>query len=363
MTIEKRCPVSYQLPEIPSPVVAQKGNIISGFSFSGKHSILNDTQAVFKPDSILNKNRKFDITEKDLEIITKDYLSWLNEPLYLVFQNSEGKTEFHKAMKRGNAVYSYKLEKRIEKSTKDLKRKGFSRLILRNISRKYFTNVLFLTLTFNPKAQLNNRHKSWKSIQHYFDLYTISLRQRFGKIWILKSVQSTKNGYPHIHALLICEKPFECFYHNGQYRVKEKRKFEKNWFSFVDVVVPINFQAVKTYITRDLCKNFLRKVKTPQDYLSLSLMWLYEMRSVSISGDKILHDLISAFSLIQITLTDQINEIKQKHNSKFLGLTLVYLIGGKPPPNSFTLELDDEKYSELISNLIKPQVVIDYEQV
>lgn len=329
-----------------------------------------------KINSKIRKNlwKQRDFTASELDLLVREFKIWLNEYLLLQFDNlTDGTIDFFKAAKRGNSIYRGIIKEKLNQRTEFFDDPNFDKLMLREKKAEpgfragLKSNVLFLTLSWNPNIFLGSRKKAWLSIEYFYNKFITRFRKKYGKTWVLKGVESTKAGYPHIHILAICEKSFETFKHRSQptkenpeytitYRVKEKRKISKFWNSFVDILVPSNVQAVRDYVLKDIIKQYDRgEHKSQQDFLSLALCWLFNKQSYSISCSSA--DLISE-RIIQ-TMVERILNSNPEKQLIYRGLVVVdfsfpYLKrqGNKPPPNSFRVKLSQDKCDSLSQHRI-----------
>jgi len=317
-----------------------------------------------------------ELTKDILKEIVEAYKKWVNEPLYLCFTNEEGEYEFHLASKRGNKVYRYKLFKRIDELFKTLDTPEFKKLLLRKEGRKWYSNILFVTLTWNPKK--TSRHMAWRIVSKKYNRFITAFRQRYGKVWAMRSFEAFKKdeespayGYPHIHILMICEHAFEAEQDKkGVWRIKIKKRFVdgyqplekmKLWFSYFDIKIPVSLQKMKDYLTKDMFKQYLHKWKTDKDLLSLSLGWFFRHRAIAISGEQLLTDLKNALSITQISGIYQIKEILQNNKKlTFIGLVCIDF-GGDPPPNFIKKKLNPEEEVTFELNVFIPRRKIDDE--
>lgn len=289
-----------------------------------------------------------DITPDEFEYLRCCFKLWVNSPLYLTFYNpTTEKYECHKAMKRGNSVYQYKLRKRIDECSK-----FFSpELLVRQENRIFVSNVLFVSLTWDTKLYNSNRVKAWENVATEYNLFITKMRQKYGDLWVFRTIESTEKGYPHIHLLIVAKNPFEVFYYNGEYRAKEKDIMAEFWASFIDVKAPYNLKSMKNYLTKDLFKQIY--MDTPQDTLSLAMNWLFRKRAYAISKGKFFNDLIKALSVIQISLADQIKEIKAS-GLIFCGFVEISSYRGTPPPDKIVCGLSKGDFDSLFTNICKP---------
>jgi hypothetical protein len=291
---------------------------------------------------------RVDIKEDEFDYLRACFQLWVNSPLYITFYNSKtNKFEWHKAMKRGNEVYAYKLRKRIDYCSTFFN----PGLLVRLDQHKFVSNVLFVSLTWNTNLYGSNRVKAWENVTPEYNKFITQLRQRFGDLWVFRTLEATEKGYPHIHLLIVAKKPFEVFLHKGEYRAKAKNKIAECWSSFVDVKAPYNLKSMKNYLTKDLFKQVY--MKTPKDTLSLAFNWLFRKRAYAISSGNFFNDLINGLSIIQMNLATQIKEICSK-DVVFCGFVTIRGYRGTPPPDQFTCELSKEDFDSLFNTIIKP---------
>lgn len=318
--------------------------------------------------------RAADFRDSCLTCLRNQYEEWLHQQLYLVFySDKERRYVFKRAAKRGNSVYRKIIKRRIEQQTKFLDSKKFRCIVEQD--RKKKTKTLFVTLTWNPEIFLGSRKDAWMHLEFYYNRFISAFRKRYGKCWVLKGVQSTQLGYPHIHLLIIMKNyEFGVFQHisaDGKktFRVDKNVKhggIDTLWQSFIDVEVPVNAKAVKAYIVKDLIKSYNRmgEQRTAQDWLTLALCWVLRMKSYSISG-------FDGADLIEVGITqtqvDEILELNPEKRLIFLGLTILGCALGHPPPESFEIELSEAKRNELEHNWVrknnaqsKPEVQYGY---
>lgn len=195
-----------------------------------------------------------------------------------------------KCSKRGNDVYHARVQERISE-IKMILNDDFDFSNQRNFRTKF----LLITLTNNQQI---DKCDCWKTeLSKSWNKYITSLREKYGKISVIRTYESTQAGYPHIHALLYFHtKEFMTFKHDNKIRISEKGQFE-NWdMGFVDVLGVKNFKAVYFY-----CLKYVLKRSAPQTTLTegsdptLAYCWLFRKRAFAISGDFVvkLRDLIT----------------------------------------------------------------------
>ena len=310
------------------------------------------------------RNQK-DFTPGEINSLITEFKKWVHEPLFLTFYNEE-KNEFcfHRAAKRGNSIYRRLIKEKLKQRTEFFEDPRFEKLLLREEDvpgyrkKKLISNTLFLTLTWNPNIFFWSKKRAWLSLEYFYNKFITRFRKKYGRCWVLKGVESTKLGFPHIHLLLICKNSFDVFVHKNKdtgkktYRIKEKPNIAKSWNSHIDILVPSNVQSVRNYVVKDILSQYdkTEKRRTTQDFLSLALCWLFRKQSYAISGFS--HDLITE-RLIQ-TQIDKILSSNQAEDMIYCGIVKIefsipYLKQhkGKPPPDIFSVSLAEEKKDSL----------------
>jgi len=294
----------------------------------------------------------YSLTENDLFGLITQYKRWLKESSYLCLYNTE-KDEFLfvQSKKRGNDAYCYLLKERLDGALSWMDDKSITKdIVVRKKRHKYICNAFFLTLTFNPSHILNNLSYSWRTINYHYAKFITKLRQHFGKIYAIKTIQSHCNGYPHIHLVIITEKTFNVIYHfkSKSYRLKSYKELSeiKGLWScgFLDIkgITAKTKQNnedeydVKNYIFKDLLKSHLRKDKYRdlKDDLTLSLNWLFRKRSFSISGRGVLNEILRSITKrtdLIITMTNLKVFDVDFSGYEYVGIITIHFEGKDPP--------------------------------
>jgi hypothetical protein len=326
---------------------------------------------------IMNSN--IDLTPEDLLQIQSEFKEWGKIKNYGMFYNIEtGVTHFREFAKRGNSKYRKVLMAKILSLFEFMKNPEFMEdFFIRTIFsmqksedgfyRKKgvtYSNVFFTTLTTDPKLYYNNKKKAWLSESKEINLFLTNIRHHYGKIEYVSVVESTKQGYPHNHLILIFKTPQEIFFYVGidkdgneeaKWRMQEKSNFAKFWKSpIVDVFAPETPEEVLNYLFKDMFKGTLRTGtnRTSQDNLTMALQWIFRKQAYSNSSFSekgfLGKYLPSPTDLTKecITQTDLREEIElfSDGNYIFLGVTaLKWKEGYNPPdniPNNFQLKLN-----------------------
>lgn len=323
--------------------------------------------------------RVINFNEEHLDYLVENFKKWYSIPTYLTFENDEG-LFYGLASKRGNKIYQYFLNKKLEQDLSFMRCKKFNEIILRNkkgFRNKKVSNCVFITLTCDPKKYNNSRSVAWLNFQHDYNIFITRLRKKYGKCWVMKSVESTEKGFPHIHLLIITQKEVDVFpYKNKEgfieYRVEEKREIEKYWPSNIDMIIPnpskmessdcVDF--MKDYIFKDMLKAYsYRKNKRRREVLTLAIGWLFGGRCYSVSRWNRSSDLINDTSVTQ-TQIKEIIESEPEKNYKFVGLTDFYFGDGEgPPPIKMEIKKSDPNYEDYLNAIYnKKREILEVEK-
>lgn len=220
------------------------------------------------------------------------YDQWVKQDEYMLFcKELEDFRHVYKAVKcskRGNDVYQWRIEKRFAELDGLAEQLGNDKIFGIG-DYKPQTNVLFMTFSYNRKRKSESR--AWDDVGKEFDECTRKIRDRFGKISVLRAWESYKSGYPHVHAVVIFhEAQFDVFEHANSenkttYRIQQKDEFESMWHggeSFVDIMAVSSLGGAVRYITK-----YLRKTHgyDSSRNLTQAMMWLHRKRSFSMSDD------------------------------------------------------------------------------
>lgn len=242
-----------------------------------------------------------------VNFVQKRYLEWVSQDEYLVLgecDSLQGFQEFVavKASKRGNDVYSKRIKDRMD-PLMDLPDIRF--FDWNDRSSRHRTRAMFVTLTYDPKGITIGR--AWDQVGNDYNRWTSALRGRYGACSILRVWESQRNGYPHIHAIVLFQDTeFTAFHHgsdlgDGAWRIQGKRDMESLWpHGFTDIEALSSTRGGMHYIVKYLGK--LHQISDPglkdpggdpglsglvsrASVLTLSLMWAFRKRAFSVSGD------------------------------------------------------------------------------
>jgi len=361
------------------PIVCHNGfNLCPGRGRGGKgrqksSSQLSDSEykepfSVTEPDSYLIPARKEFITQlyqinrssparnSILDNLLEYYLEWRNTKTYLVFREELigpklSIIEHYRAVlasKRGNEVYQWRLKNRI----KDLKNLFPSTDLTNSAHSLSRSKILYITLTYSGHNQMPIG-ESWDSrISKDFHRFTARLRRKYGRIAIIRCFSAHKDGYPHIHMLILFEDTEWRikYYHEAwclQY-YSTKKKIQKMWgCGNIDIKAITNpkkgVNRIARYILGDQKNNVL-------DDLSLALSWLFRKRSFSISDpDLIRQCIIETTKSVKIQVDLNLDPIlSQFYHIRLIGIVnIAYL--DRPPPFSINLNKSEKLKSCVLS--------------
>ena len=219
------------------------------------------------------------------------YQEWRDTPEYFVITDIHPRTfrrtfKAYKCAKRGNDVYNFRQNQRFRELDRISEDYGAERIFDINASKPK-TSLLFVTLTYDTK--LCDRVSAWYNISEDWNRYISAIRKKFGKVHVFRVLESSKKGYPHIHALMLFDTAsFDVFEHwnkkklKSQYRIQQKNQFSKYWHSNVDVLAVNSIRGSIWYLSK-----YLRKVHSGElrNDWALANMWVFKKRSYSLSGD------------------------------------------------------------------------------
>ena len=283
--------------------------------------------------SCVSDGETFD--DNDVQFIKDQYKLWMDEDVFIACQDqATGEKVFFRGPKRGNSVYAGQITKRINEQTAFLEEDWFRQNYpVRVEDHQHKTNVLHVTLTWNPKVSLGSQRRAWNSISYYYNKFITSFREKFGESFVLRTYESFENGFPHVHMLIITNRSFDSFKHNGTWRVEEKEEIADLWHSNVDVKSVDSAKKVRDYILKDMTKSFRRKQdnKDKQDWLTLSMNWFFGKQSFAVSNpDNFFSTDLITESITQSRFADFFARI-EKMNLKYEGLIHIFFSDSSPP--------------------------------
>ena len=188
------------------------------------------------------------------------------------------------------------------------------------------------------------------------NLFLSNIRKKYGKILEARTWESTKNGYPHIHLLLLFkDHRFTVIKHydnkKGDYTYRipyhEKKEISRHWHSNIDIEVVNSIQGgvkeLTKYITKDLCSK--------KGDITNAMIWYFQKQSYHISKGLVEEITGKDLDLDPPVATDLINQMCNSNQEKleweFLGILRGKQLGfckeiwtfdmNKPPPSVLDL--------------------------
>jgi len=235
------------------------------------------------------------------------YREWVQQTEYLIMGRYDPLLGFDKfkavkAAKRGNDVYNRRIRERFSEVMRLPNVNFFN---YKDRSGRHQTRAIFTTLTYDPKDL--SIGEAWDSVGVHYNLFMANIRRQYGPVSVLRVWEAQKNGYPHIHAIMLFEDhDFNAFHYNGAWRVAEKHDIEDHWgHGFSDVEALASLKGGLAYIAKYLGKvhglgggydgidaGAINEAEDPTlsslvsrgSVYTLSLMWLFRRRAFSVSG-------------------------------------------------------------------------------
>jgi len=229
-----------------------------------------------------------DKTEKPLKDIVTEYLEWVKNDQYLIFQQ----TKFHSPTryfaslvpKRGNKKYAHRIKQRFRELSFPFEHQKQK---TKNISETT-TNVLFITLTYD-QSQCHFQ-TSWDAISYYWNKFMANIRKQFGRVLYVRCFESLQNGYAHIHALLYFQdQTFLTFLKWSHKKSKHLwripfpivEKIRRYWHSFIDIQGMIHLSDGFKYLGKYISKSSDLSEKAEK---TLALTWKFHKRTFSLGS-------------------------------------------------------------------------------
>lgn len=210
--------------------------------------------------------------------VTAEYEEWCARPISLVF--SHGERVFERlASKRGNSIYEWNMRAKL-----DALASAISPLVKVKGST---TNAVFVTLT-DPHT--GPAPEAWLSLGERWNRLLAALTKRHGRPVFIRSWESTKRGYPHVHAILVF--PNETFKtqlrwsdRDRQYvtRVNGTRAWKRYWLGHMDVRGVESPQRATWYLSKEILKYETGVHAGDKGRLTLAILWASGRRSFSCS--------------------------------------------------------------------------------
>ena len=258
-----------------------------------------------------------------LSIITKNYILWLKDDRYILFQNNEtGKYILLPAAKRGNLVYANRVKHRFDSLKFSLPNQTFFNPDYSERCARS-TPLILTTLTYDPSRYTIG--EAWDNLPADYNRCMAMLRKSFPgvKIGTLRGNEAHKSGYPHMHVLIAFDTPLPVVRHNNRsgkttwrltYDLKEK--IARCWNpGYVDILAMPTTSSAIDYVSKYIVKGLtvpLDSLEYPdfdnKVLVALAVQWAKGMRAFSFSKlfisnlggrlDKILHNSNSDYTYI-----------------------------------------------------------------
>jgi len=134
----------------------------------------------------------------------------------------------------------------------------------------WMCNVVFLTLTYDPSKY--TIPEAWRDLRRRFRRTRKYFSRHYGIRVALGVVEVHESLYPHLHMVILLERPAPVFYHKGLVRFSEKKtKWDRALAKegFIDAVAPRNPREVSSYLSKYLGKvsSELRGTQEPEAIL------------------------------------------------------------------------------------------------
>lgn len=208
--------------------------------------------------------------------LVQDFEAWCRQDVWLTFE-CEARVFQSLARKRGNPVYIHQMRLRLDDLSEVLER--FIRITGST------SNAIFVTLT---DAQRGRVQDAWRDVGTEFNRFMAALRKRYGRVKVIRSWESTANGWPHVHALLIFESAdFQTVEVNGISRPRGTIEWRGYWRKgFIDARSCTRAKGAAWYLAKELLKYSAEiSVNVDQGRRTQALLWVNRKRSFSISRE------------------------------------------------------------------------------
>jgi hypothetical protein len=257
----------------------------------------------------------------DISLLTEAFKCWRDFDEYLVIKGEHretGEKKFYgvKCSKRGNDVYGERTRKRLGFL------KGAENLVFfkkEDFDCKKIVKTRLLWMTFSFDSKLCSLKDSWVEGEHYWNLMITNLRNKYGRIQVIKFPQASPwkqgeaYGYLHYHAVLLFQDhEFSVFpWMNGEgkleYRIHERDELraQAKWHSFIDIKAISSMEGIHNYAVKH--HENAGWGDSEEAVLNNAMCWLFKKKSYTISGD--FRPVYSEF-------------IRSMHNSKAFQMTL-----------------------------------------
>ena len=211
--------------------------------------------------------------------ITVAYTEWVAQDEYIVFNEGDDYWA-SKASKRGNDVYISRVNDKFKDMRRNVKDDGVS---LYGAVAETKSDLLFITLTTRQEESID---VAWKTIGEKFDVFRSNLISKFGNVQFMRTWESHKNGYPHVHALIkFQEHEFDVYkgLKNGKehWLVRKNYEIKRCWnHGFVDVSGCTSSKEGLSYVGKYIMKSASSDSK---ENITQAMTWYYSKRAYSVS--------------------------------------------------------------------------------
>jgi hypothetical protein len=211
------------------------------------------------------------------------------------------------ATKRGNSKHLRKIKRKI---------KLIQDILKKNRINRGKSNIVFLTLTFDRNRFLNNIYV-WNYLSDYINDFLENLKKKLRKKgndieFFIKTYEYHKKDYfPHVHIIMLLNKPLVTFHHKGKIRFASKRRLFEWQYGFTDAEAPKNVKHTLGYLVKYCVKNYFKNydeienvqdanenkeeingIKLNKNDILLTILWLF--RKFTISHSRIRLDFIKS---------------------------------------------------------------------
>ena len=209
------------------------------------------------------------------------YTQWVSEDDILIFKK-DSEIWGHKASKRGNDVYTDHINYKF-RGMKRMAKDG-NGISLYGSIQETKSDFLFVTLTTKQEESIDD---SWLTIGKKFNQFRSNLIRKFGNVEFMRTWESHKKGYPHVHCLIKLQthefNVFKGQKNNRQHwLVRGHTRIKECWnFGFCDISGVTSVKEGLSYVGKYIIKNVVKG--NPSENLTLALSWYYGKRAFSVS--------------------------------------------------------------------------------
>ena len=235
--------------------------------------------------------------EDDLGLLESLYVYWRDLHEYLVLRSLQVNPKTFasqwtyvavKCSKRGNDVYGSRIKRSLDWLS-DGENVKFFDVTDFTANKEVYSSAIWLTLTYD--IERCSRFDAIENIGKEWNTFISALRQKYGKISVLRTWECSEKGYPHIHAILLFQNAkFSVFPHFSEkegkltFRIKEKNEIASLWHSHSDIQAVSSTKKLFNYMRKYQTKTLLAS-DSPKGARTMSLLWLFRKRGFSVSGD------------------------------------------------------------------------------